>query len=87
MKEDLDYLSKETSYSEGPTDPMSTKDWVLTFLVLMIPVVNIVFMIIWAVGGSDININKRNLFRAHFIMYGIMIAFILVINILMFAFS
>ncbi|MGR8979760.1 MAG: hypothetical protein ACU84H_06675 [Gammaproteobacteria bacterium] len=42
--------------------PMSTGDWFLTLLILALPVVNILMIIVWAMGVG--NINRVNYCRA-----------------------
>lgn len=44
-------------------EPISTGSYVLMFLLLMIPIVNIICIIVWACGGSAKK-NKVNLSRA-----------------------
>ena len=50
--------------NNAPT--MSIKDWLITFVIMMIPIVNLVMMIIWAIKAE--NPNKRNYFIATWIM-------------------
>lgn len=56
---------------------MSVKDWLITILILMIPVVNLVMMIVWAINAK--NPNKRNYFLASWILFAIMIAIYLLL--------
>lgn len=56
---------------------MSVKDWLLTFVVMMIPIVNLVMMIIWAIKAE--NPSKRNYFIASWIMFAIMIVLYLIL--------
>jgi len=79
MAQELNIQPSQTSTYEGPTSPMSTKEWLITYLLLMIPFANFIFMIIWAIGGPNVNINKRNMFRASWIMTGIVFAIYIVI--------
>lgn len=44
-------------------EPISTGSYMLMFLLLMIPIVNLICMIVWACGGSRKK-NKMNLSRA-----------------------
>ena len=44
-------------------EPISTGSYMLMFLLLMIPIVNLICMIVWACGGSSKK-NKVNLSRA-----------------------
>ncbi|MFZ7120287.1 MAG: hypothetical protein ACOWWH_04990 [Eubacteriaceae bacterium] len=50
---------------------LSVKDWLITFLILIIPIVNIVMMFVWAF--NDPNKTKSNYFKAALIMSAISI--------------
>ena len=52
---------------------MSTKDWVITFLISGIPIVGIVMIFIWAFGDNT-NPNKANWAKATLVMVLIVIA-------------
>ncbi len=62
---------------------MSVKDWLLTYLICMIPCVGFVFMIMWAV--KDEKISRRNYFRASFLLSAIILAIYIVAVIVMVA--
>jgi len=65
------------------TQPMSLKDWIITFLILLIPFVNIVMPFVWAFGGN-VNISKKNYFRAYLIFLAIsLVIFILFFSAMM----
>lgn len=49
------------------TKPISTEEWLITFLIAGIPCVGIVMMFVWALS-SDTNVNKRNFARAYLIL-------------------
>ena len=34
-------------------------EWIVTFIILAIPLVNLIMLFVWAFGG-DVNINKQN---------------------------
>ncbi|MCR8630702.1 hypothetical protein [Paenibacillus radicis (ex Xue et al. 2023)] len=51
---------------------MSVKDWILTFIVTAIPVVNIIMLFIWAFGDSA-NPNKKNYSKATLLLAAILI--------------
>lgn len=54
---------------DQPQAPVvSIKEWLLTNLILMIPLVNIVMTIVWAFG-SNTNPNKANYFKAALILF------------------
>ena len=48
-------MTDPTPFDSGP---MSVKDWVITLLILALPLINIVMMLVWAFGGTG-NINRR----------------------------
>ncbi len=49
------------------TAPMKVGEYILTFIIFSIPVVNIIMMFVWAFG-SNVNVNKKNYSRAVLIM-------------------
>ena len=57
---------------------VSVKEWLITNLILMIPLVNIVMTIVWAFG-SNTNPNKANYFKAALILFAIVMAIYLVL--------
>lgn len=64
------------------TAPIVTvKDWIITYLILMIPFVGLIMSIVWAIKAN--NPSKRNLFIAYWIITGIFIGVILVIYIIL----
>lgn len=62
---------------------VSIKEWLLTNLILMIPLVNIVMMLVWAFG-SNTNPNKANYFKAALILFAILMAIYLVLAVVIF---
>lgn len=81
----------ETEKQVGKTvirDPqgMSLKDWIITLILMMIPLVNLIMLIIWAADRND----SRNLFaKAHLIVMvgSIALIFIFYILIIIFIFG
>jgi len=71
-------------FGGGNTDVMSTKDWLITLLLLAIPCVGIVLLFVWAFS-SDTNENKKNYCRATLIFAAIVFAFYIVLWIVMIA--
>ena len=57
---------------------VSVKEWLITNLIMMIPLVNIVMMLVWAFG-SNTNPNKANYFKASLILFAIVMAIYLVL--------
>ncbi len=66
------------------TRPITVGGWMLTLLVLAIPIVNLVMYLVWALSGSG-NVNRRNFCRASIywflIILGIYILFMALIGI------
>lgn len=57
--------------SELKAPVMSVKDWLITYLIMIIPIANIVFLFIWAFGSSNENPNKVNWAKASLIWMAI----------------
>lgn len=53
---------------------LSMADWVVVFILMSLPIVNIIMLIIWTVG-ENVNPNKRNFAKAGLIMTAISIVF------------
>ena len=62
---------------------VSVKEWLITNLILMIPLVNIVMMLVWAFG-SNTNPNKANYFKAALILFAILMVIYLVLAVVIF---
>ena len=52
---------------------VSVKEWLLTNLIMMIPLVNLIMMLVWAFS-SNTNPNKANYFKAALILCAIVMA-------------
>jgi len=59
--------------NERKAPEMSVSDWLITFLITAIPLVNIVMLFVWAFG-NDNNQTRRNWAKANLIMILIFIA-------------
>ena len=57
---------------------VSVKEWLITNLIMMIPLVNIVMTLVWAFG-SNTNPNKANYFKAALILFAIVMVIYLVL--------
>lgn len=70
------------------TSPLSVGSYFLMMLILLIPVVNLIFLIIWAVGKNT-NVNRRNFSRAAliYVILEYVIGIVLVIAIFAFGYS
>lgn len=49
---------------------MRTRDWLVTFLIQCIPIINIIMMFVWAFSSSE-NPNKSNFAKASLVLMGI----------------
>lgn len=60
MEEKAVYVEKQVVKT---FEAVSLKEWMITMLILMVPIVNIVMMFVWAFG-SETNPSKANYFKA-----------------------
>jgi hypothetical protein len=69
---------------------MTVGEWMLTLLVLAIPLVNLVMYLVWALSGTG-NVNRRNFCRASLywflIILGIVLAYLVLAGVADFATS
>ncbi|MET0959853.1 MAG: hypothetical protein ABWX58_05960 [Psychrobacillus psychrotolerans] len=83
----MDSLEKvqEQGYDnlEKTSNEMSVGDWLITMLILIIPIVNIVMLFIWGFGNPD---PRRNYARASLIWMAIGIVLMLIFYGVVFAF-
>jgi len=63
------------------TRPMSVKDWLVTLIILALPLINIVMMLVWAFGGTG-NINRRNYCRAGLLLFAVVLALSICVTLL-----
>ncbi|MDY5779049.1 MAG: hypothetical protein SPK04_03715 [Succinivibrionaceae bacterium] len=56
---------------------MTTKEWILTLLVMMIPLVNIIFLFVYAFSGNKES--RKNLFRFSLIAFAVSLPFMIAI--------
>lgn len=66
------------SFENPNQQPMSVKDWLITFLILAIPVVGLVMLFIYAFG-NDQNIHKQNWAKAQLIWMAIILALVFLV--------
>ena len=64
-------------------EPLGVFQYLIMMIVPMIPIVGFILMIIWAIGGSNTNVNRRNYARAYWILALISLAFSLLFMLLM----
>lgn len=65
---------------QNNTKIMSVKDWLITLILLIIPLVNIILLFVWAF--SEGNIIRKNFAKAQLIMVAIAIALYVIFLIL-----
>lgn len=49
--------------------PLTIGNWILTFIILAIPLVNLIMLIVWAATGST-HPSKRSFAQANLILFG-----------------
>lgn len=67
-------------------EPMKIKDWLVTMLLMLIPIANIVLVFVWAFS-SNVNKSKKTFFQASLIFTGIIIGLYIVLFIILFLFA
>ena len=72
--------------SKDISQPMSISDWLITYLIMIVPIVNIVMLFIWGFG-SNTNLSKANWAKASliwmvilFVLYIIVFGIILMVS-------
>ncbi len=66
-------------------DVVSIKEWLMTFLILSIPFLNLVMVFVWAFG-SNTSPSKANFFKAYLLFIAILMALYVVILTLIYTF-
>lgn len=55
--------------------PLSVGDWIITLIILSIPLVGFIFLLYWALSSSS-NVNRKNFCIAYLVIFLIIIAII-----------
>lgn len=71
-------------HMEGPEEPISVGEWLVTMLVLAIPCVNLVMLLVWGFGSTEKR-TKANFCKASLIWSGIMAALIFILYVVVLA--
>lgn len=73
---------EEVRQNEASREPLSTGSYFLMFLLMAIPIVNLVFLIYWAVG-KQVNVNRKNFSRAAliYVIIGMVLAVVFAVMI------
>ncbi|AHM61483.1 hypothetical protein D770_16145 [Flammeovirgaceae bacterium 311] len=67
-----------TAPSEQVAPVMSVKDWLITSLIMIVPIVGFVMLFVWAFGDNA-NPNKANWAKAALLLSAIAVAFYILI--------
>lgn len=68
--------------SSGSGLDMTVGDWLLTWLVLIIPCLNVIMIFIWAFGkGDSVKPSKRTFARAYLLLVAIMFVFMIIVSV------
>ncbi len=59
--------------NQGNTQPLSTKDWLITLIITAIPIIGFIMLFVWAFSGGT-NVNKANWAKAALLLMAILIA-------------
>ena len=59
-----------TTYEDKTLQPMTIQDWIITWIIMIIPVVNIVMIFVWAFGAGT-NKSKKTYFQAYLILIAV----------------
>ena len=81
MSLDETYARNNASSSGAPV--LSVKDWLISLIVLAIPLVNIIMLFVWAFGDGT-NPNKRNYSRAALLLTAIVLGLYIIFAIIFF---
>jgi len=81
----LRHGGQPVGYPASATEVPRISDYIIMWLVLAIPLVNLMFLIIWAIGGSSTPLWKTNYARAYFVLIAIGFVVGIVIGALFFA--
>jgi len=60
-------MEPETNIQSEQAAVLSIKDWIITFIIAAIPIVNIIMLFVWGFGDST-NPNKANWAKASLIL-------------------
>jgi membrane protein YdbS with pleckstrin-like domain len=71
---------RDITYQQA--EVVSVKEWLITIVVMLIPIVNIVMMFVWAYGKNT-HPSKANFFKAQLIMMAVFFVLGLVLAITM----
>lgn len=76
-------MTEQNQIGHQQAPVVSVKEWLLTNLILMIPLVNLMMIFVWAFGPNT-NPNKANYFKAVLILFAIVMVIYLVLGVVFF---
>jgi hypothetical protein len=62
--------------------PVSVGNWIITFIILGIPLINLIMLIIWALGGTP-HPSKKTFAQAFFVLLGISLCISILVTLLL----
>ncbi|WP_246096844.1 hypothetical protein [Psychrobacillus soli] len=68
-------MEEHEKFQQQPAGEMSVGEWLITMLIMIIPIVNIVMLFVWGFGSPD---KRRNYARASLIWMAISIVLIII---------
>lgn len=69
----MEQEQRNYGYHQDTAPVMTIGNWVVTLLVMIIPIVNIIMLIVWAAGNHE-NPNRKNWAVAQLIFFGLAFA-------------
>ena len=86
MQEPYQKPADQAYFQTPPNEKvMSVGQWLVTMLLMLIPIANLILLIVWAVSDTE-NRNRSNWAKAYLIMIGIAICLYILIAVLVFGF-
>jgi len=78
-------FAKKNMWEVDISQPMSVSDWIITYLIMIVPIVNIVMLFIWGFG-SNTNLSKASWAKAVLLLFCIiMVIYALFLLIIVFS--
>ena len=71
-------MTEQNQIGHQQAPVVSVKEWLLTDLILMIPLVNLMMIFVWAFGPNT-NPNKANYFKAALILFAIYLVLVVAV--------
>ena len=72
------YQGQQSTGASSYEEAVSVKEWLLTYLILLIPCVGTIMLFVWAFSSSEKK-SKSNYFKAMLILYAILIVIYIII--------